>query len=242
MQYTAVAVVSGGLDSTTMLYDTVEQYGPKNTLCLSFDYGQRHKVELEMATLAADRLDIDSHVIDLTPINKLIGGSSLTDAIEVPEGHYAWETMKQTVVPNRNSIMSNVAIGACVASGAQVLRLGIHAGDHPVYPDCRPEFVFALERLAHIANKGFIHPHFYIDCPFLNVEKSEIARRAHNLGLDFNETWSCYKGGDIHCGRCSTCVERLEAIALAQLMHADKTEYADVNYWREVTGWAGDEK
>lgn len=238
MQYTAVAVVSGGLDSTTMLYDTVEQYGQDNVLALSFNYNQRHKVELDFARRSATDLDIDWHLIDLSAINVLLHGSALSDdSVDVPEGHYAWETMKQTVVPNRNSIMASVAIGACVASGAEVLRLGVHAGDHPVYPDCRPQFVEALQNLARVANEGFIHEAFRIDCPFLHVEKFEIAARAYTLGLPFHKTWSCYKGSDVHCGRCSTCVERIEAIALAGLTHTDETSYEDVDYWREVTGW-----
>jgi 7-cyano-7-deazaguanine synthase len=145
--------------------------------------------------------------------------------------------MKATVVPNRNAIMANISIGAAVAFGATRLYLGVHAGDHPVYPDCRPEFILELQKLAMVANEGFIAEDFKIECPWLHIEKSHIASQAHSMGLDFRYTWSCYKGVTNHCGRCSTCVERLEAIAIAGLSHMDNTEYDDTEYWKEAVGW-----
>jgi len=239
-----VTVFSGGLDSATMLLDSVYQYGEENVWALSFDYGQRHRTELMYAINFCKKLRVQHNVVDLSSINELLGGSALTDSeVEVPEGHYEWETMKQTVVPNRNAIMANVAIGACVSKGAEVLRLGIHAGDHAVYPDCRPAFVDALEVLAHRACEGFIHENFIVDCPWLHVEKDVIAsayvRAIEKMGLDLTlgDTWSCYKGGELQCGRCSTCVERIEAIYKADVQDWDNTVYMDPDYWKEVVGW-----
>ena len=233
-EYDCVCVYSGGLDSATMLADSVERYGADRILALSFCYGQRHKKELNYASNLCAEYGIDWKEIDITSINQLLPGSALTDDVDVPEGHYAEDTMKSTVVPNRNAIMANIAIGAVVAYGAVVLRLGVHAGDHPVYPDCRPEFIAQLESLAKVANEGFIKNTFYIDCPWLYVEKSDIAARAVDLGLEFDMTWSCYKGGEHHCGRCSTCVERLDAIDLAGYTSIDTTRYEDDQYWKEV--------
>lgn len=241
MNKKVVTVFSGGMDSATMLLDSVATHGSDNVWALSFNYGQRHSTELTYARAFCDHLDVQHNVVDLASINQLLGGSALTDdSVDVPEGHYEWETMKKTVVPNRNSIMANIAIGACVSSGADVLRLGIHAGDHAVYPDCRPEFVDTLEALARTACEGFISPHFSVDCPWLHVEKVEIARQFYDLSKNFDkdinlgDTWSCYKGGDHHCGRCSTCVERLEAIDNAGLTEWDNTIYLDDTYWREI--------
>ena len=243
MNKKCVSVFSGGLDSATMLLDSVYQHGAENVWALSFNYGQRHSVELMYAINFCEKLGVKHNVVNLSSINELLAGSALTDDVEVPEGHYEWETMKQTVVPNRNAIMANIAIGACVSVEAEILRLGIHAGDHAVYPDCRPEFVDALEALAHKACEGFIHKDFIVDCPWLHVEKDAIAsayvEAAEKMDLDLTlgDTWSCYKGGEQQCGRCSTCVERIEAIYKAGVQDFDDTVYMDPDYWKEVVGW-----
>jgi len=236
--YKAIVVLSGGLDSTTMLYRVAKyDFRPGEVLALSFNYGQRHVTELAYASHSCTRLGVDWHLVDMECVQALLPGSALTSDVEVPEGHYADETMKATVVPNRNSIMANVAIGAAVGFGATRLYLGVHAGDHPVYPDCRPEFILQLQKLAMTANEGFIAEDFKIECPWLHIEKDHIASQAYSMGLDFRYTWSCYKGVTNHCGRCSTCVERLEAIAIAGLSHVDNTEYDDTEYWKEAVGW-----
>jgi 7-cyano-7-deazaguanine synthase len=209
-----VATVSGGLDSLTLAH-TLAADG-HDLVCLSFDYGQRHAKELEFARAGAQRLGAEHHVVDLRPVGALLSGSALTDAsVTVPEGHYTDESMAATVVPNRNAIMLAVAVGVAAARGAPAVATAVHAGDHAVYPDCRPAFVAAAEHEARVANEGFLPPGFRVLAPFIDIDKAEIVRRGAALGVPFAETWSCYVGAERHCGRCGTCVERREAFALA---------------------------
>lgn len=230
----AVVVTSGGMDSTTALYVAREQYTDDEIVALSFDYGQRHKKELQCAQRISDDLGIEHHIIDLTGITHLIATSALTDPEHnVPEGHYAWETMSQTVVPNRNAMMANIGIAVVVSRGAKTMWLGVHAGDHAVYPDCRPEFIHTLAILARVANEGFIDPDFTIETPFLFKTKADIATMGHVLDVPYEKTWTCYNGGVVHCGRCSTCVERLEAFDEADV--TDPVDYVDRDYWKTVT-------
>ena len=218
----AIAIVSGGMDSVTLVHH-LHALGHE-VVVASFDYGQRHKKELEFAKAVADRFDLNHHLIDLSNITKLIATSALTsDSIEVPDGHYAEQTMRQTVVPNRNAIMLNVAAGLAIQVEAQHIATGVHAGDHYIYPDCRPQFISSLETMLKIANEGFIDPEFSILAPFVNSTKGEIARRGDELNVPWEKTWSCYKGGEIHCGSCGTCFERREAFAEFNLH--DPTEY-----------------
>jgi 7-cyano-7-deazaguanine synthase len=135
----------------------------------------------------------------------------------VPEGHYADENMKATVVPNRNAIMLSIAWGIAVSAGAWRVGYGAHAGDHPIYPDCRPEFTEALEKALVIGNEGFIPPGMHIWTPWLGSPKSYIVKCGRRLRVPFEDTWSCYKGGALHCGKCGTCVERQEAFMMAGL-------------------------
>lgn len=224
-----VAVVSGGLDSAVLAHH-LRADGWELRL-VSFDYGQRHRIELHFAELLADGLgEVRHDTVDLRPVGALLTGSALTDdAVEVPDGHYADETMRATVVPNRNAIFAQVAVGVAVADGADAVALGIHAGDHFVYPDCRPPFVEATEHLARVANEGFLHERFQVLAPFVAWTKAEIVARGAELGVPFDETWSCYKGAasradePVHCGTCGTCTERREAFALAGV--ADPTRY-----------------
>lgn len=222
MSATAVAVVSGGLDSAVLAHHLrAEGWGLR---LLSFDYGQRHAVELDRARVLAGHLGAPHDVVDLRSAGALLSGSALTDpSVAVPDGHYTDESMRATVVANRNAIFAMVAVGVAVAEGAGAVGLGIHAGDHPVYPDCRPAFVAAAERLARVANEGFVPEGFALLAPFLEWSKADIVRRGAELGVPFASTWSCYKGGDAHCGTCGTCVERREAFALAGVV--DPTEY-----------------
>ncbi|MFE5027905.1 7-cyano-7-deazaguanine synthase QueC [Streptomyces sp. NPDC056656] len=212
---------SGGMDSTTLAahYD----HQGYDLLLLSFDYGQRHHRELEAARRVAGHYQAEHHVVDLTAVGALMPGSALTDlTVDVPEGHYAADSMRTTVVPNRNAIMANVAVGIASARGAEIVALGIHAGDHAVYPDCRPEFLTALQACVTSALDGFATP--VVEAPFIHGTKTDIARRAAELGAPIALSWSCYNGGAAHCGRCGTCVERHEAFTEAGLL--DPTEYA----------------
>ena len=220
-----VTTLSGGLDSVTLAY-ALTQDGA-DLVALSFDYGQRHAKEIDFAARCADRLGADHHVVDLRSVGELLTGSALTDrSVDVPEGHYTDVSMAATVVPNRNAIMLSVAVGVAVARGADAVATAVHAGDHAVYPDCRPAFIDAAEREAQIANEGFIKDSFRILAPYVDVTKGEIVRRGAALDVPFAQTWSCYLGGARHCGRCGTCVERREAFEVAGV--ADPTKYATV--------------
>ena len=219
---TNVAVVSGGMDSVAMLYHLCDI--DPDVKVLSFNYGQKHKKELDYVQFHVDKLGgLDWKVIDLTSVTQLLTKSALVGNRDVPEGHYESESMKQTVVPNRNMIMASIAAAACISEGGWLLGLGVHAGDHHIYPDCREAFVQSLEATLKIANEGFIHQQFQLFTPWLHVPKQTIVLNGLRYGIDFSKTWSCYKGGELHCGKCGTCVERKEAFFLAQ--QPDPTEY-----------------
>lgn len=227
-----VAIVSGGMDSVTLAYHLAEQ--GHSLHLLSVDYGQRHRKELNYARTTADALGERHSIIDLSSITTLIASSSLTSEHEVPDGHYAEQTMRATVVPNRNMMMLSVATAIAVSEGAQFVATGVHGGDHFIYPDCRPEFVAAAHAVSLIGNVSFGQDFRGIIAPFVHHDKAWIAAEGDRLGVPWSQTWSCYKGGEIHCGRCGTCVERAEAFHLAGVI--DPTEYEDANYWREKVG------
>jgi 7-cyano-7-deazaguanine synthase len=213
-----VAVFSGGLDSTVLLAELLA--GGDEVFALSVDYGQRHHVELEHAERIAAKLGVPWQVADLSRIAPLLANSSLTSgAIAVPHGHYAEESMKQTVVPNRNMIMLAVAGGWAITLKADRVAYGAHTGDHTIYPDCRPEFAGAMHHALGLADWYPIG----LYCPFLEMTKAQIVERGARLGVDFGQTWSCYEGGQLHCGKCGTCYERREAFRLAQT--PDPTTY-----------------
>lgn len=216
-----VLIYSGGLDSTTLLYKLLD--AEHQVFALGVDYGQRHGKELAAAREICDALKVPFTVADLRSIKPLIAGSSQTsDEIPVPEGHYAAESMKLTVVPNRNMIMLSIAIGYAVSIKADAVAYGAHAGDHAVYPDCRPEFAAVMATAALLCDW---HP---VDLmrPFIKVSKTEIASLAYMLNVPIEKTWSCYKGGEKHCGKCGTCVERMEALHDSPFGD-DPTEYED---------------
>lgn len=218
----AVALVSGGLDSTTLAY-WLRGEGYAVDL-LAVNYAQRHVKELQFARLCADRLGAAFDVVDLSSVGALLAGSSLTDSrIEVPHGHYADASMRATVVANRNAIMLAVAFGVAVSRGAEVVATAVHAGDHPVYPDCRPAFITAFDEMERLAVEGFGHPALRLLAPFVGKDKAEIVRIGAALAVPFAETWSCYEGRERHCGHCGTCVERREAFTLAGVL--DPTLY-----------------
>src|SRR5713226_334698 len=199
-----VAIVSGGMDSVTLAYYlTSEGYALH---VLSFDYGQRHRKELEFAGRAATTLAAEWDLIDLKAagIQRLLRGSAITDAaVDAPEGHYSDETMRLTVVPNRNAIMLAIAYGAAVSDGATVVAAAMHAGDHAIYPDCRPEFVRVFEAMERLATEG--HGEIALLVPFIDKFKADIGALGGRLDVPFEHTWSCSKGEEIHCGACGTC-------------------------------------
>lgn len=220
----AVVIVSGGMDSAVLAY-LLHRSGAALTL-LSFDYGQRHRIELRYARRTAEALAAQHHVVDLTGILPLLSGSALTDAtVEVPDGHYTDASMRATVAPHRNAIMLDIAVARAVATQADAVAFGAHAGDHPIYPDCRPAFLHAYERMALVANDGFAVSGFRVLAPFIGLSKAEIAALGAQLDVPFADTWSCYKGGSVHCGMCGTCVERREAFELAGV--SDPTVYGN---------------
>lgn len=221
-----LVVCSGGLDSVTLAHHVAQDH----TLAglLSFNYGQRHHKELDFAARNAEKLKVPHHIIDITAVGAHLTGSALTDNIGVPDGHYAEETMRITVVPNRNAIMLTIGYGLAAAQKLDAVAVAVHGGDHFIYPDCRPDFIGAFAAMQRAALDGFNNIALYT--PYLNRSKADIVADGHARGVDFCLSWSCYKGGDIHCGRCGTCVERQEAFALGNV--SDPTEYADPDYWR----------
>lgn len=228
----AIVVASGGMDSTVLAYDLKAQ--GHDLRLLSVDYGQRHGKELAYAHATAITLGVPWSLADLTGITSLLAGSSLTsDDVPVPSGHYAAESMKATVVPNRNAILLNVAAGYAVSCGADFVATGVHAGDHFIYPDCRPAFIDSLNVMLGHATDGFAVDGFHVAAPYVNISKTEIAARGAALGVPFAETWSCYRGGELHCGTCGTCVERIEAIRDAGI--PDPTVYETTDTGIDLT-------
>lgn len=217
----AVAIVSGGIDSITLAY--LMKNAGYDLMLLSYDYGQRHKKELLYARLAAERLNAEHHVIDISGIQPLLKGSALTDDIDVPNGHYAAPSMKITIVPNRNAIMLSIAFGIASAHQADIVGMAIHAGDHFIYPDCRPEFTEAFQNMTDRALDGCHIPKLHT--PFLSLRKQDIVSIGSRLGVLYQDTWSCYKGQEKHCGQCGTCVERKEAFMLSAI--PDPTIYEE---------------
>lgn len=216
----AVVIYSGGMDSFTILNKALQD--GYQLFPLTFDYGQKHKKEIRYASNVCSNLGLMHKVIDINPINELLKTSSLTSDKAIPEGHYAAENMKSTVVPNRNMILLSLAIGYAVDIGASKVFYGAHSGDHAIYPDCRPEFVAAMNAVAQIANYEPVE----IVTPYLNSNKVEILKDGLAMGLDYGQTWTCYNGRARACGKCGSCVERLEAFRLNQVQ--DPLEYETV--------------
>ncbi|WP_136685437.1 7-cyano-7-deazaguanine synthase QueC [Falsirhodobacter xinxiangensis] len=221
-------VCSGGLDSVSLAH-ILAQDG-KLARLVTFDYGQRHRKEVDFAARTATRLGVPHHMVDLIPLGAALHGSALTDAVDVPDGHYAEETMRVTVVPNRNAIMLTIAFGIAAANGDDTVAAAVHGGDHFIYPDCRPAFTDAFQMMQNAALDGYADIALHV--PFVHLTKADIVRQGARAGTPFAETWSCYKGDAAHCGRCGTCVERQEAFDLAGV--ADPTPYADPTFWREA--------
>ena len=219
----AIAIVSGGLDSITMAH--VLKAEGYDLHLLSFDYRQRHSKELEYAKRCAEVLGARWSLVDLSTVAPLMAGSALTDSTPVPDGHYEAETMRVTVVPNRNAVMLAIAYAAAVSEQADIVAIGVHSGDHYIYPDCRPEFVQSFDAMERMATNGHGAPGLRLYAPFVAMTKADIVRRGAALGVDYAAAWSCYRGGDLHCGTCGTCVERKEAFELAKVV--DPTIYQE---------------
>ena len=212
----SVIIVSGGMDSTTLLYDRRDEIA----LAISFDYGSNHNArEIAYAKIHCKRLGIEHITIPLDFMHKYFRSSLLEGADAIPEGHYADENMKSTVVPFRNGIMLAVAAGVAESRNLTKLLIANHGGDHTIYPDCRPEFISAMDSATNAGTYIGVR----VVAPYTNITKGDIARIGKKLGIDYAETWSCYKGGEKHCGKCGTCVERKEALAYAGI--EDTTEY-----------------
>ena len=227
-----IVVCSGGLDSVVLAHKTAAE--EELLALLSFDYGQRHKKELVCAADCAEHLGVPHLLLDISSLGRLLSGSALTDQVAVPEGHYAEATMKSTVVPNRNVVMLAMAFAVGAARGAEAIAAAVHGGDHFIYPDCRPEFVEAFQEMEDLALAGVAR--LTLRTPFVHASKADIVTVGARLAVPFEKTWSCYQGGERHCGRCGTCVERLEAFALAEV--ADPTSYEDNEFWRQAVAAA----
>lgn len=224
-----LVVCSGGLDSVSLAHKVAAEQDLIGLI--SFDYGQRHKKELDFAAACAERLGVPHQIIDITAIGAGLSGSALTDDIDVPDGHYAEDTMRITVVPNRNAIMLSVAFGVAAAKKADAVAVAVHGGDHFIYPDCRPGFIDAFQVMQNHALQGYAE--VTLQAPFVMISKADIVTEGARHDTPFEMTWSCYKGGARHCGRCGTCVERREAFHLAGV--ADPTDYEDRDFWKAVT-------
>lgn len=212
----SLIIVSGGMDSITLLYD----YRDAIALAVTFDYGSNHNSrEIPFAQMHCERLGIRHIVIPLDFVHQYFSSSLLEGAEAIPDGHYADENMKSTVVPFRNGIMLSIAIGIAESNGLDKVLIANHGGDHAIYPDCRPEFISAIDAAAQAGT----YVNVKVVAPYTNITKTDIARRGVALGIDYSETWSCYKGGVVHCGTCGTCVERKEALRDAGIV--DRTEY-----------------
>lgn len=212
----SLIILSGGMDSVTLLYDRKDEIA----VAVTFDYGSNHnKREEEFAKYHCEKLGIEHIITPLTFIHDYFKSSLLEGASAIPDGHYEDETMKSTVVPFRNGIMLSVACGIAESRELEKVLIANHFGDHAIYPDCRKGFIDAMsEAMRNGTYKGIT-----IDAPYTNITKTDIAKIGKSLGIDYSKTYSCYKGGEKHCGKCGTCVERKEALRDAGI--EDHTEY-----------------
>jgi len=215
-----LVLLSGGMDSTTALYWARQQHEVVGAV--SFDYGSKHNArELGFAAWHCSHLNVWHDSVALPFVNELFASDLLQSGGDIPDGHYAADNMKRTVVPFRNGIMLAIACGIAESRNAEALVIAAHAGDHAIYPDCREPF---MEGIAAAMREG-TYARIELLRPFIDLDKTAIAKLGDDLKVDFGKTWSCYRGAAIHCGRCGTCVERREAFILAGL--PDPTDYED---------------
>ena len=213
-----IIVLSGGMDSVTMLHE----FASEIKVAVSFDYGSKHNAkEIPFAALHCQLLGIQHIVIPLDFMTRYFKSSLLMGGEDIPEGNYDDENMKSTVVPFRNGIMLSVAAGLAESHGLKRLFIANHFGDHAIYPDCRAGFIKAM---SEAVSEG-TYEHIRIEAPYTGINKTDIAKRGAKLGINYAETWSCYKGGEKHCGKCGTCMERKEAFREAGL--TDPTIYEE---------------
>jgi 7-cyano-7-deazaguanine synthase len=229
-----LVLLSGGLDSTVLATELARTR--VRVEALTIHYGQRHVIEIEAAKLVAQHLGIRHEVVDLGVLQTHLR-SALTGDGQVPHGHYAAANMAQTVVPNRNAIMLNVAAGIAASRNLEQVATAVHAGDHTIYADCRPEFIAAANAAVQLGTDGAVH----VDAPYLRLTKAQIAARGRAASAPMELSWSCYEGAEgfdrnSHCGRCGTCVERAEAFHQAGV--TDPTYYRDAEFWRTQVGVA----
>ena len=216
MEKDSVIIISGGMDSTSLLYE----YRDRIALAVTFDYGSTQNArEREFAILHCKRLEIPHLIIPLDFMHQYFKSALLMTAEDIPEGNYDDENMKSTVVPFRNGIMLAIACGLAESNGLTRVMIANHAGDHAIYPDCRPGFVRAMSDAMYAGT----YEHVEVFAPYTGLSKKEIALRGKDLGIDYSETYSCYKGGEKHCGKCGTCRERIEALRDAGIN--DTTDY-----------------
>jgi 7-cyano-7-deazaguanine synthase len=214
-----VVLCSGGMDSVTALYWARQEHTV--AAAISFDYGSKHNHrEIPFAAEHAARLCVKHETVLLRFMDRLFASDLLASGGSIPEGHYAADNMKQTVVPFRNAIMLSVATGFAESICAEGLVIAAHGGDHAIYPDCREEFLRAMGDTMRLGT----YAHVQLLRPFIALTKGQIVAEGSRLGVDFKRTWSCYKGGALHCGKCGTCVERREAFLQAGVV--DPTAYA----------------
>ena len=218
----AIAVVSGGIDSSTLLYDLVNQ--KFETHAVTFLYGQKHSREIEASKAITSNLGVEHRIIDISAVETILDSSSLINIRvsipEVPETAEHYDTLKSTIVTNRNSIFLSLATAYAINIGANHVFYGAHFSDRGVYPDCRREFVDAFSHAERLATDNF---ELRVEAPFVNSKKSDIVRLGSKLVVPFEITWSCYQGGKVHCGTCSSCRERKHAFVEAKI--EDPTEY-----------------
>lgn len=216
MKKQSLIIISGGMDSITLLYDKFENIG----LAISFDYGSNHnKREIAYASYHCKRLGIKHITINLDFISKYFKSSLLDGADAIPEGRYTDSNMKSTVVPFRNGIMLSIACGIAESQGLQSIFIANHFGDHSIYPDCRADFINSMCK----AVKSGTYDSITIDAPYTSISKTDIAKIGKEIGIDYSLTYSCYKGEEKHCGKCGTCIERKKALKDAGIQ--DPTDY-----------------
>ena len=219
MEKNSLIILSGGMDSVTLLYDRAKEIA----LAVTFDYGSNHnKREAECAAYHCKKLGIEHIIIPLDFMHNYFKSSLLEGADAIPEGHYAAENMKSTVVPFRNGIMLSIACGLAESRGLKDVLIANHFGDHSIYPDCREEFIRTMQAAMQFGT----YEHVEICAPYTNISKTDIALIGKKIGVDYSKTYSCYKGGKKHCGKCGTCVERKEALHDAGII-PDPTEYEE---------------
>lgn len=214
----SMVLLSGGVDSAVTLAAELER--GREVVTLAVDYGQRHGRELGNAQAIAAHYKVPHAEFDMSGWGKLVTSALTTTEITVPYGHYAAPEQRSTVVPNRNAVLLMAAAGIGVSQGCDLVIIAAHQGDAAIYPDCRLDFLMAISKAVGLATDGEIA----VEAPFLLCDKAGIVRVGGRLGVPFNLTWSCYEGGNIHCGNCGACVERMEAFELAEV--ADPTVYA----------------